>query len=86
MATEYGILPLISPIVHKSAAIKTVLFYGGTGTGKTSLVHAIATHTGSIFFDLSPSNLFNKNESLEKDPQNIKLTLHMVFKVGDSVT
>lgn len=39
---------------------QTVLFYGPTGTGKTTLAHAIAVDSGFRFFKLVPSRVASK--------------------------
>jgi AAA+ superfamily predicted ATPase len=37
--------------------VRSFLFYGPSGTGKTQVVRAIAAETKSVVFDLSPINL-----------------------------
>jgi len=40
--------------------VKSFLFYGPQGTGKTLVVRACVHETNSIFFDLSPINIEGK--------------------------
>ncbi len=56
LVTEYIIFPLGSELVRQRHPenIKSFLFYGPTGTGKTHLVESIATETNSIVLDISP--------------------------------
>jgi len=59
LVTEYIIFPLGSALVRNRLPehVRSFLFYGPTGTGKTQIVRAIATETKSIVFDLSPCNI-----------------------------
>lgn len=64
----YSILPLgLSAAMHAKVAahVKGLLLYGPSGSGKTLLARAIATSTGAMFFNLSPSNLEGKVEGKE---------------------
>jgi SpoVK/Ycf46/Vps4 family AAA+-type ATPase len=74
------VLPLVSEHVHKCLPIKTILFYGCVGSGKSMLAHAVASQTGSVFFDLSPSHFADKDALF--DP---KMLMHMVFKVAKTM-
>ncbi|KAF0975256.1 hypothetical protein FDP41_006008 [Naegleria fowleri] len=50
------ILFMSTPTVHKAAPpLRSILFYGHKGTGKTHLAHAISHELGAVFFDLSPA-------------------------------
>ncbi|KAG2392820.1 hypothetical protein C9374_011545 [Naegleria lovaniensis] len=50
------ILYMSTPTVHKEAPpLRSILFYGHKGTGKTHLAHAISHELGAVFFDLSPA-------------------------------
>ena len=62
LVTEYIIFPLGSALVRNRIPehVRSFLFYGPTGTGKTQVVRAIATETKSVVFDLSPSNIEGK--------------------------
>ena len=57
--TEYIIFPLGSELVRKRFPenIKSFLFYGPAGTGKTLVVRACVSETNSVLFDLSPINI-----------------------------
>jgi SpoVK/Ycf46/Vps4 family AAA+-type ATPase len=59
LVTEYIIFPLGSKLVRERIPlhVRSFLFYGPTGTGKTQLVRAIAHETRSMVFDLSPMNI-----------------------------
>ena len=59
LVTEYIIFPLGSLLVRQRFPehVRSFLFYGPTGTGKTQVVRAIATETNSVVFDLSPLSI-----------------------------
>lgn len=77
----YCILPLGSLEVHLRAPVpKTCLLYGPAGCGKSLLSHAIATESGSAFFDLTPSNTDGKYMG-----KQVALMMHMVFKVAKAM-
>lgn len=40
--------------------VRSFLFYGPTGTGKSLVVRACVHETNSLFYDLSPINIENK--------------------------
>ena len=82
MVTELAVLPLgaSGETVHSAIPghCKTLLLYGCKDTGKTALAHAIANHTGAIFFNLSPRNTDGKYPGKKETT----LMIHMVFKVA----
>ena len=47
--------------------VRSFLFYGPAGTGKTLVVRAIATETRSVVFDLSPISIENCYVSDKRD-------------------
>ena len=59
LVTEYIIFPLGSALVRKRfpEMIRSFLFYGPAGTGKTQIVRAIATETRAVIYDLSPLSI-----------------------------
>jgi SpoVK/Ycf46/Vps4 family AAA+-type ATPase len=59
LVTEYIIFPLGSLLVRQRFPehVRSFLFYGPEGTGKTQVVRAIAHETKSVVFDLSPINI-----------------------------
>ena len=59
LVTEYIIFPLGSALVRQRFPdfVRSFLFYGPSGTGKTMVVRAIAHETHSVVFDLSPVNI-----------------------------
>ncbi|CRK93455.1 CLUMA_CG006991, isoform A [Clunio marinus] len=76
---EYCILPLGSQMIRNYApCIKSVLIVGPKGTGKRSLVQAVATETGAIMFDLSPANLVGKYPG----KTGLIMLMHLVQKVS----
>ncbi len=62
LVTEYIIFPLGSLLARQRFPehVRSFLFYGPTGTGKTQVVKAISHETKSIVFDLSPMNIEGK--------------------------
>jgi SpoVK/Ycf46/Vps4 family AAA+-type ATPase len=56
LITEFVIFPLGSELIRKRhpANVRSVLFYGPNGTGKTMMTQAIATETRALVFDMSP--------------------------------
>lgn len=74
MATEWGILPLGSKSIHETitrnyGAIKSMLFLGPQGSGKTMIAKAIASETCSLFLDISPAiieNIYTEKKGEDK--------------------
>lgn len=62
LVTEYIIFPLGSKLVRERIPehVRSFLFYGPQGTGKTQVVRSIAHETKSMVFDLSPMNIDGK--------------------------
>jgi ATP-dependent 26S proteasome regulatory subunit len=62
LVTEYIIFPLGSKMVRERIPehVRSILFYGPSGTGKTQVVRAIASETKSMVFDMSPMNIEGK--------------------------
>jgi len=58
--------------------LNTLLLYGPSGSGKTLLSKAIASETGSTWFDLSPKNIERKLGT----KSDIARMVHMVFQVA----
>lgn len=59
LVCEYIIFPLGSELVRARFPenIRSFLFYGPSGTGKTLVVRACAYETNSVIYDLSPTNI-----------------------------
>ena len=59
LVTEYIIFPLGSPLCRARYPehVRSFLFYGPAGSGKTLVVRACVTETNSVLFDLSPINI-----------------------------
>eukprot|EP00039_Didymoeca_costata_P011307 m.158135 g.158135 ORF g.158135 m.158135 type:complete len:875 (+) comp15127_c0_seq2:246-2870(+) len=79
----YGILPLGSPMVHETQPdhIKGILLVGPPGTGKKTLVNAVAHELGATFFDLTPKNTAGKFTA-KKGVEGVDGMIHKVFKVA----
>jgi SpoVK/Ycf46/Vps4 family AAA+-type ATPase len=76
---EYCILPLGSQMIRNYApCIKSILIAGPKGTGKRSLVYAVACETGAVMFDLSPANLVGKYPG----KTGLIMLMHLVQKVS----
>ena len=56
LVVEYVVFPLGSKLVRQRHPdhVRSILFYGPAGTGKTQVVRSIATETRAIVFDISP--------------------------------
>jgi SpoVK/Ycf46/Vps4 family AAA+-type ATPase len=89
--TEYCILPLgYEPVKildedgdeelvgPQLPAINTMMLFGPKGSGKTTIVNAIASETGANVFNITPRN--TAGQFLGKS--NVTKMIHMVFKVA----
>jgi SpoVK/Ycf46/Vps4 family AAA+-type ATPase len=76
--TEFIIFPLGSKMVHEQIPcnVRSYLFYGPQGTGKTLVVRACVHETNSIFFDLSPINI---DEKYTDSKENEKLVASVMM-------
>ncbi|CAH2216982.1 jg912 [Pararge aegeria aegeria] len=59
-------------------AVRNQLIVGPKGSGKRTLIYAIATETNSILIDLSPMNVYNKFPG----PKNLKTMFTYVNKIS----
>jgi len=71
LVTEYVIFPLGSELCRERFPehVRSFMFYGPRGCGKTQVVQACATETNSMLFDLSPSNIegvYSQKKDLER--------------------
>lgn len=59
LVTEYVIFPLGSELVkmRNKEHLRSMLFYGPAGTGKTLVVQAVVTEVNALLIDLSPHNI-----------------------------
>ena len=82
LVTEYIIFPLGSELVRDRFpdTIKSFLFYGPAGTGKTMVVNAIAHETNSIVLDLSPNFIDGKYPGGKKRDDEMVATVMLVAK------
>lgn len=75
IVTEYIIFPLGSSLIRKQWPdednIKSFLFYGPAGTGKTMMVRAISSETKAVVYDLSPLNIQDVYNSSVKEAQKM---------------
>jgi len=82
LVTEYIIFPLGSLLVRQRFPehVKSFLFYGPTGTGKTQMVRAIAHETKSMVFDLSPMNIDSKFNANKAECEKLVAMVFVVAK------
>lgn len=88
IVTEYIIFPLGSELIRKQFPddIRSFLFYGPSGTGKTMVVQAIATETRSIVFDLSPANIIDcYNDSKTSSEKMVAYTMYAAKEYQPSI-
>lgn len=80
---EYCILPLgsadIKSKIQDDENIRSVLFYGPEGSGKTLMVQTIASEIGALMINLLSSSI--KGDSFEGKEGATKL-IHMVFTIA----
>lgn len=69
LVTEYIIFPLGSELVRKQfpEVIKSFLFYGPAGGGKTLVVRSCISETNSILFDMSPVSIDGKYSGAKEE-------------------
>ena len=82
LVTEYIIFPLGSELVRKRFPdnVRSFLFYGPAGTGKTMGVNAIAHETNSIVLDISPNFIDGKYPGGKKKDDEMIATVMLVAK------
>ena len=73
LVTEYIIFPLGSELVRNRFPefIRSFLFYGPAGTGKTLVIRACVWETNSILFDMSPINIEGKYQARKEEDKLI---------------
>lgn len=73
LVTEYIIFPLGSSLVRKQHPehVRSFLFYGPAGTGKTLVVRSVVAETRSVLFDLSPNSIDNVYNSDRKETDKL---------------
>jgi SpoVK/Ycf46/Vps4 family AAA+-type ATPase len=81
LVTEYIIFPLGSELVRNRILenIRSFLFYGPSGTGKTMIVRACITETNSMILDLSPDNIAEKFPA-KKEEEKLIASVMMTAK------
>lgn len=77
LVTEYIILPLGSQLVRFRILeqIRSFLFYGPAGTGKTMIVRSCLSETNSTLYDLSPNNIDNKFPAKKEEEKLIAMVM-----------
>lgn len=83
LVTEYIIFPLGSKLVRERLPehVRSFLFYGPPGGGKTQVVRAIVSETKSVLFDMSPINLAG-GEAAKFPGKECEKLIAMVFIVA----
>lgn len=83
LIVEHCVLPLAATDIRQKApellTAKSLLLYGPKGSGKSMLARAIATETGSTFFDMSPVVIEGKPEAKGANAKLVNAQL--VYKV-----
>ena len=82
IVTEFIIFPLGSPLVRKRHPenVRSFLFYGPGGTGKTQLVRAIATETRAMIYDLSPYTIQDRYNTSKNEGEKMIAMVMMSAK------
>ena len=84
--TEYCVLPLGSEDIHKAIdpdkSVKSVMFYGPAGSGKTLAVEAAAHELGALLIHLSPEKLRGQFPG-KNGPTKL---VHMAFTIARDPT
>ena len=77
LCTEYIIFPLGSEIVRNRLPehVRSFLFYGPTGSGKTLMVRACITETNSTLFDLSHYSIEGKYTAKKEEEKLVALIM-----------
>eukprot|EP01082_Thalassiosira_pseudonana_P015052 g13348.t1 g13348 contig8:459114-460067(+) len=79
---DYGVLALGSETIRTSMQddehVRSILFHGPMGSGKTLMAQAIASETGALFINLSPSTIDNAFRGKEGATKLV----HMAFTVA----
>jgi ATP-dependent 26S proteasome regulatory subunit len=73
LVTEYIVFPLGSELVKARFPeyVRSFLFYGPAGTGKTLIVRSAVAETNSIFFDMSPINIDGKYQGKKEEEKMV---------------
>jgi AAA+ superfamily predicted ATPase len=80
---EYVIFPLGSELIRKRhpAHVRSILFYGPEGTGKTLMVRAVSSETKAVVFDLSPVAILGQYVATRKESDKM---VAMVMKAAEA--
>jgi len=90
MITEWGILPLGSKAIHENVTrnyggIKSMLFIGPQGSGKTMMAKAIASETCSLFLDVSPAVIENTYPDKKGEDKLVATVMRVAKELQPSV-
>jgi len=82
---EKIILPVGAPFLRVVAPYsKSLLLYGDSGSGKTTIARAIASHTNALFLNVSPAILDNVSREFKEGKSGPTKLMHMIFTVARS--
>ena len=83
--TEYCVLPLGSPNVKAKLEgeldVKSIMFYGPSGAGKTMMVEAVANELGAMLINISPERLKEATEFADKKLGAARLC-QIIYKIA----
>ncbi len=87
---EWGILPLGSKTIHENVArnygpIKSILFMGPQGSGKTMMAKAVAWETSSLFLDISPAVIEDKYQEKKGEDRLVATVLRVAKELQPAV-
>lgn len=80
IVAEYIGMPLGSDFAREKLApvLKSFLFFGPQGTGKTMVIRALQTQCAALILDMSPSNILEKYT----DKGGVIKAFYMAWKVA----
>ena len=83
LVTEYAVLPLgsasIKAALDPALNVRSLLFYGPEGSGKTMMAQAVAHELGALFINISPKRIAGLYAGDKKGGTRI---VHMAMKVA----
>jgi len=90
MVVEWGVLPLGSKAIHENiarnyGALKSILFLGPQGSGKTMMAKAVACETSSLFLDISPAIIENTYPDKKGEDKLVATVMRVAKEMQPSV-
>ncbi len=90
MITEWGVLPLGSKAIHENVArnygaVKSMLFMGPQGSGKTMMAKAVASETSSLFLDVSPAVIEDKYSDKKGEDKLVATVMRVAKEMQPAV-